>query len=281
MKIAGFKTLAIALFAAMAVTGAAAQQVTDGTFTPPSTSVGAGWGTNASLPSPGFGPNATVNWTSGGQYAYVPAPGDFGGWTFNGGAGVQQNGSAWGFTNAPNGLGQSAFIQDYNGSYCYNGGCVPVGTVGSPSSISQSLSSLTSGNSYVLSFYMEERSYNSGGYAPIVVSVGGSQSGKIAPASTDFWQLYTVDFTATSSSEALSFFSPFPPGLASGSDLDTGIADVAIVDTTTGGSAPADGIPIQVPEGSASWLYLLLAGAATFGAIFLSRREGLASRTEA
>jgi hypothetical protein len=271
--------ISLAVAAALMSGAVASAQVSNGIFAPPPISTGVGWGTNSG-PSPsysGFGPGATVDWNLGGQYAYDPVSTDFG-WTFNGGAGVQQNGSAWGFTAPPIG-NQSAFIQDYNGYYYYNGGFVPVGTVASPSSISQTLTGLTVGDSYVLSFYMEERSYNVGGYAPIVVSIGSSSSAQTAPASTYSWQLYDTTFTASGTSETLSFSSPFPPGLSPGHDLDTGIADVSI----SAGSTPPSGggIPISLPEGGASWLYLLLAGATTFGAIFFRSRNRFANLASA
>ena len=276
MRIAGYKTLAIAMFVAASVTGASAQ-VSNGTFTPPATSVGAGWGTSSSFPAPGFGPNATVNWALGSQYAYDPVTANFN-WIFNGGAGVQQNGSAWGFTAPPVGS-QSAFLQDYNGTYCYNGGCVPVGNSGSPSSISQTLTGLTQGTQYDLSFYMEERSYNIGGYAPVVVTVGTASTPQLAPNSTYVWQAYNVLFYASGPSESLSFSSPFPSDLAYGSDLDTGIADVSI--TSLGGGPSPSGPTYSLPEGGAASLYMLLAGAACFGAVLFRPRNTFASRAQA
>jgi len=250
--------------------------INNGTFAPlTNTSHNTGWGINSG-PTPsysGIGPGATVNWSLGNQYAYKPASSDTG-WTFNGGAGVQQNGSAWGFTPAPNGATQSAFIQDYNGTYCYNGGCVPTGSPSSPSSISQTLTDLTVGDSYNLSFYMEDR--NTFSYAPIVVSIGGSSSASTVPNSALDWQLYDVPFTATSTSELLKFYSPYPSG--SNFDLDTGIADVSL---SAGSSPPPHSLFISVPEGGATLLYLLLAGGACFGAMLLNSRNRFANLASA
>jgi len=133
----------------------ASAQVYNGNFAPlTNPSYDVGWGTNSGLiPSYSeFGLDATLDWDLGYQYAYGPAFSDFD-WTFNAGAG-QQNGSDWGFTPAPNVAGQSAFIQDFNGTYYSNVGFVPVGADASLSSISQSLAGLSVGDSYVLSFYM-------------------------------------------------------------------------------------------------------------------------------
>ena len=274
MRIARFNATVLSLALSMSAAGVASAQVSNGTFTPLQNGTAAwGTGTNYASSSPNFGPNATMNW-SGGQYAYDPDTLAQFGWTFNGGAGVQQNDSAWGFTNAPNNLGQTAFLQDYNGTYCYNGGCVPVGTVSSPSSISQSVTGLTEGTQYDLSFYLEVRSYNVGGYAPVVVVGSGSTTPQIAPNSSTVWQLYNVIFTASGSPETIGFYSPFPSELSYGSDLDTGLADVSLSTTL---AAPGPNT-YYVPEGGADWMYLTLVMAICLGTVFFSARTRLHSR---
>jgi hypothetical protein len=196
--------------------------------------------------------NGTFNWLgSGGTgYAYDPT---IVGWSFSGGAGVQDNGSAWGFTNAP-GATQSAFLQNYDGS-------VHVPT-GNPSSISQGVS-LTPGDFYTLDFYLEQRP----GYAvnPVTVTIGlgNSTLTTVTPPSSNYWTLYTDTFVASSNQpEALTFTLSGPQYTT---DIDVGLADVSL----------------SVPEGGSPWLYLLLAGAFCFGAVVFTSRGRLSGGAQA
>jgi hypothetical protein len=242
---------------------ASAQSITNGTFAPTGQSTGV-WGSEAN----GGAGYTTVNWTTGQQYAYDPS--NVLGWSFVGGAGIQQNGSAWGFTNDPSGAPQTAFLQDYDGSID-----VPRAD---PSTITQAVSGLTPGKTYYLTFYLEQR--GSYGQAPVDVLVGvnGVQYEAIVatdtPTSSTTWQLYTVPFVAGPYTpwipEEITFaaYDPTAPGIY---DNDTGIADVALST-----SAPLFGSPITavtVAEGGPALLYLLLAGSACFGAMFLTSRN--------
>jgi hypothetical protein len=267
MKAIRLKVFASSLFVLLASCAVASAQTVaggNGDFGTP-TSSSTPWGTSADGPQ-------TVNWTTD-QYAYDPygsvAAGTSGisGWSFTGGAGVQQNGSAWGFANAPVG-GQSAFLQSYDG-----GIGVPKGTATDPSSISTTLSGLTKGDAYTLTFYMASR----GGYGlnPIIVSSLGGQSYQVtSPPSTGLWSAYSIVFTASSSSEVLTVDSTFP---SSGNyDNDTGVADLSITAGTN-----VIGSEILAPEGGAAGLYLVLAGAVCFGAMFLSSSNRFGSSASA
>jgi hypothetical protein len=191
----------------------------------------------------------TVNWT-GSQYGYDPN--NISGWSFSGGAGVQQNGSAWGFTNAP-GAGQSAFLQSYNGND-------NVGK-GNPSTISQDITGLTSGDKYTVSFDLEQRA----GYGtnPLTVEIGGTTFYAVTPASNSAWTLYSATFIATSGSEDFTF-EVFDPTHGT-YDNDTGLADVSIADGTAGG-----GIPLTAtPEPGT----LMLLGSGLLGFAGMTRRK--------
>lgn len=227
MKVYRIKYLAISVLLLLLVgTGVVASaDIVNGTFNTPSSSSGV-WGPCAC----GL---QTVDWTAGGQYAYDPT--NISGWTFTGGAGIQQNGSAWGFSAAPNGAGQSAFLQAYTGNYFTSRDPDVAAPVGPPSSISQTLSGLTVGDTYYLNFYLEER----GGFGldPVTVTIGGLTFVPVTPDSTS-WSYYSAEFTATSSSELLIFAANFPNGY---SDNDTGLADVSLEDA--GGGTPLTATP--------------------------------------
>ena len=99
------------------------------------------------------------------------------GWTFtngpNGGAGVQANGSAWGFSPAPNGI-YTAFLQQANAS------------------VYQTFYMGAGGQ--VLHFDLEQRGCCTGGAADsITVSIAGNTFGPITP-STGSWTAYTENF---------------------------------------------------------------------------------------
>lgn len=102
--------------------------------------------------------------------------------TYSGGSGIQANGSAWGFADAPNGT-QTAFIQSYN-------------DVGG--SISIALNGLTAGQEYSVSFDLAARPY--GGADPLTVSAGNS-SGMFTITNTA-WSTHSIDFMAPESGTA-------------------------------------------------------------------------------
>jgi hypothetical protein len=243
----------------MLASGAAvsAQSVTNGSFNTPASSP-VTWGSVAGGPGAG-----TVNWTQGAQYAYDPT--NILGWSFNGGAGIQQNGSAWGFSNDPLGASQTAFLQNYDGSIP-----VPTGNPATvnPSTVTGSATGLTAGVNYYLTFYMEQRN-SSYGTNPVTVVIGinGQTYEATTPASTG-WTPYSVEFTATGDPEQL-MFEAFAPQTTSFYDNDTGLAEVAVAS-----ASPVGAIPIaRVPEGGAAWLYLLLALAGCFVPMFFAFRN--------
>jgi hypothetical protein len=218
MKISGLKILALPLvFALMSGVAASAQIVSDGNF----------------------------NWSSSG-YQYQPTGSPEDAWAFTGGTGIQSNGSAWGFSNAPNGAAQTAFLQSWSGT---PGGGI---TVGEPTSTISQTVAITPGDWYTVSFYLAER----GGYTPnpVTVSIGGDTLTTITPSS-DAWKEYSVSFQAPAGPDTLTFSVTDPIGQDS-YDIDTGLADVSM----------------NVPEGGASSQYLLLAGLVCFGAMFASRK---------
>ncbi|NIJ06950.1 hypothetical protein FHS31_000532 [Sphingomonas vulcanisoli] len=126
--------------------------------------------------------------------------------TFNAGSGVQHNGSAWAFADAPDGT-QTAFIQSTS-SYI--------------GQIDFALTGLTVGQVYQIVFAGAARP---GGYSdnPFTVSVGGSQIGSYDITST-IWSTYTTPtFRANSTTGTLTFV-----GSASSGDADVGIDNVRI-----------------------------------------------------
>jgi hypothetical protein len=214
IKVLAFSIPALLLMGASAV--ASADSITNGAFTTPGSSTTYGGG--------------TVNWT-GGQYGYEPT--GFG-WTFVGGVGVQQDGSPWGFSNAPNGAGQSAFMQSYTGSLA----SYPLVSTANPSTISQVLTGLTVGDQYTLSFYLEQRPGM--GANPVTVSIDDLRGldptfAAVAPPDNDTWTLYSDTFIATNTSEALIFAVSYPDG-GTPTDSDTGLAGVSLAQTPEPGT---------------------------------------------
>jgi hypothetical protein len=197
-------------------------------------------------------PTFTTRTPPAGGYAYDPT---VNGWTFSAlepgveGAGIADNGSAFGFSAALSGSNQVAFIQAVSGTAV----------------LSQSITGLTPGDTYYFTVNLEGRPYNNGG-AVTISTIGDDPdvttliSSVIPP--TDTWSAYSVDFTASSSTEVLTF---------SATPNNGG-------DSTTGIDAPSI---TQVPEGGAAWLYLLLAGAACFGAMAFTPRGKLSGRAQA
>jgi hypothetical protein len=128
------------------------------------------------------------------------------GLTFGNGAGVQSNGSAWGFAPAPSGR-QTAFLQSYANQI--------------PGEITQIVTGLTPGQSYVIAFDAANRP----GYDvnPVRVSFDGASLGRFTPASTDWAGFATARFTATSSRGVITFAVPRSAG-----DADIGIDNIRV-----------------------------------------------------
>jgi hypothetical protein len=143
------------------------------------------------------------------------APPQNGGWsfgpavtgvTFSGRAGVQSNGSAWGFAAAPDGS-QTAMLQSYGGE----GGAIAF-----------AVSGLTPGAAYKARFAVAQRP----GYAAATVTVAfdGHATGSFTPASTAFATVTTASFTASAATGTLTF------SVAGGSgDSSAAIDSVALV----------------------------------------------------
>jgi hypothetical protein len=149
-----------------------------------------------SFESPNVG---TAGYTYSSTAAYLSAPSYFSsatvdGVTYAGMSGIQANGSAWGFTNAPDGT-QTAFIQSYSGVY-------PQG--GSVSFSSSLIGSLISGKQYDLSFYVEGRPYMGGSPFSVDVGVGPNTTSFGAPGISS-WVQENVVFTASSSPVTITF----------------------------------------------------------------------------
>ncbi len=143
-----------------------------------------------------------------GTYIYYPT--NVAGWTFSGatqnassgsyGSGVAEYGSAWNFTAAPDGANQVAFLQDN-------------------ATLTQTITNLIVNQQYTASFYLEDRP----GYSanPITVTMNGVTLLSTTPGSG--WTQYNEPFTATATSEALTFTTTTSSG-----DYDTGVSDVTI-----------------------------------------------------
>lgn len=168
-----------------------AESITDGTFSTPS------------VASSGFLYNPTGS-----------------AWTFTGASGIAAQGqppvAPWYSVTAPGGSGQAAFIQNYVGSNILY--------TGKPGLISQSITGLTLGDAYTLSFFAAQRPTYI--VNPFTVSVGGTEIALVTPASTAFAS-YSDTFTATNSTELLEFTSTAGP--TSGDfDYDSILADVSL-----------------------------------------------------
>lgn len=184
--------LAVSLGLSALAAGLQAANISDGTFSSPSI-----------ITSPGFMYNPTG-----------------GAWTFSGASGLAVQGqpsfAPWYTSALPGGSGQAAFLQNYVGS----------NTVfsGNPGSISQSISDLTAGDSYTLSFFAAERpSFN---VNPFTVFLDGIPIGSVTPGSTTF-VAYSETFTASSSTELLSFTSNAGPTTGP-FDYDSILANVSL-----------------------------------------------------
>jgi hypothetical protein len=158
-----------------------------------------------------------------GGWAFAPT---VSGVTFSGRAGVQGNGSAWGFANAPDGS-QTGVLQTYGGS----GG-----------SISFAVSGLTPGASYHASFYIAQRSAW-GGVATVSVAFDGSSLGSFTPASGAFAQVTTASFTAGAATGTLSFSVPAGAGDNSAAIDRVAIAAAAITPAVADASFETPSVP--------------------------------------
>jgi hypothetical protein len=214
MKTARFKGLALAALVVLASSAVASAYpvVVNGNFNTPASST-VQWGTQA--PGGGnVGGPGTVTWGPD-QYGYAPT--NINGWGFStlvpgvSGSGIADLGSAFGPSTPPSGAQQVAFIQAVTDS----------------ASISQTVNGFTAGDQYTLQFSLEGR--NSGGAITTVTIGGTTLLLDVTPSSTG-WTTYDELFTASSSSELLSFLGS--PN-ASGSDSSTFISGVQITPEPT------------------------------------------------
>ena len=122
---------------------------------------------------------------SSGGYQYTPG-GSGVGWTFDGGSGVQRNGSAWGAATAPDG-NQTAFIQGKG-------------------TIAQAIT--LGGDAYTLTFNVAQRS---GQIQPVRVSVDGAQIGAlVTPPGTSFTTVSINFSVASAGAHTLAFVGTDP-----------------------------------------------------------------------
>ncbi len=214
--------------------------------------VALGW-TGAANAAPMVGDASFEAVNTGGQ-GFVYDPADTGGFTFTGYAGVTSNGSGFGFANAPDGTAVG-FIQNYFGT-----------NVGS---ISQTITGLTVGTTYTLSFDLAARP---GPYAAepiILVSTQNIQLlpglspvmlpqnlGTYSPTSTSF-QAFNTNFSAVATSATLTFY-----GLANNvsQDLSTALDLVAV-------NAVGSATPIPEPASMA------LLGTGLLGMLVIRRQR--------
>jgi hypothetical protein len=132
----------------------------------------------------------------GNGYVYTPT---VAGVAFTNGAGLAGNGSAWGFATAPDGT-QIAFLQ-------------------ATGSIAMSVSGLTPGASYKVSFWMTPRTTTGG--TPVTVSLNGASLGTFTPTQAAY--VTTAAFTAQASTATLAF------STSATTDVSTGIDAVSLV----------------------------------------------------
>ncbi len=121
--------------------------------------------------------------------------------TFAGATGIAGNGSAWGFSLAPNG-DQVAFLQSGPGS---------------TASISMPLSGFSPGRSYRVQVRLARRPGY--GISPVTISWNGNVLGTYTPASNAFTEVITPSFVAPSGPVTITFSAGAQPG-DSGTGLD-------------------------------------------------------------
>jgi hypothetical protein len=144
------------------------------------------------------------------------------GWTFAGNSGVIGTGY---FTSGAEDGVQVGFLQQFNGDSI-------------ASSISQTLTGFTIGNSYEVTFYTALRP-SAPTVDPFEVLLGGTVVGNYSPSSNSWASETTSSIVAGSGSLTLQFLSTLT-GTLSGSEVDSGIDNVAIVDL---GPAGPSGVP--------------------------------------
>jgi hypothetical protein len=173
-----------------------------------------------------------------GGYAYDPS---LIGATFTGNAGVDAGG--FGFATPPDGV-QDGFLQ----------------SVGAASSFSLDVSGLTIGDSYTLAYYAANRpSY---GIETVSVSSNEGSLGSFTPSDTAWVQVTGGSFTATATTDVLTFSVP-----AAWGDSDIGIDQVTLNGLGGGGGAAPGGVPEP-----ATWS-LMLVGVGALGSVLRSRRR--------
>lgn len=232
----------------------------------------------SSIAPGGYGYSSDEN---GNWWAVAPAASDAN-VAFSGMSGIQANSAAWHFTAAPNGLGQTAFLQAYNGA-------AAAGGPPAPGSIALTLPGLHAGDTYTLTFSDEGRAGY--GAATVVTSYDGvSDTLNAANISTTGFQTHTFTFTAAAGSDVVKLSTV----TSSAFDVATAIAGLEVIDTSpatpssgspgsnppspigTQGGPPVqtpptnDPIPSAVPE-PASWA-LMLFGIGGVGALLRRHR---------
>ncbi len=192
LRILAFSFVALALIYAPAAKADGVNLVQNGSFENPVCTGGHAYcyayDYDASLPTGGF-PTANTYWTWGPHVAGY------------GGSGLQENGSAFGFADAPDGR-WAAFLQ--NSIF-----------------ISQTINGLVTGQTYSLSFYAAERPGTSNDTIHITI---GDLDVTVTPTSTA-WQKYTFSFVANGDNVLLFSTSVCGDGQC---DQTVGLDDVGI-----------------------------------------------------
>ena len=214
------------------------------------TTNGYGQISNGSIPGASVGVTAVTNWTTGGYNFVMDATNAQSGVTSQYGL---NDVALW--TSLNGGTGTFAASPDGGNFVALDGDWLT-------GAISQSVTGLTPGN-YAVSFYWAA-SQQAGFYGPTQQSLTVSLGSQSQTTSTYYlssqgfsgWMAQTDTFTASSSSEVLSF-------LANG---NVQVPPFVLL----------DGVSItRVPEGGAATIYLLLGGAVCFGSMFLIQRKKL------
>jgi hypothetical protein len=192
----------------------------------------------------------TFNSASPGPAGYAYAPDQSGQWyapatpavqsgvTFTGTSGLEANGSAFGFANAPG--GQAAFIQYY------------AGAPAAPGSISLDIGALTAGQTYEVTVLDAGRPY--GGASGFTASYGGT-SYSLSPASVTAFGDNSFSFVAGASNQLV-----FTQNYSAIGDVTTAIDSVSVT---------------AVPE-PAAWA-LMIVGLGGLGLALRSHRRQVAA----